>query len=193
MSAGALAWLAFALALLAAWEMVRLARRVSRRGAVAAGDVRALALLTISGIALLGTAGWLLAAKPAATWPAWLAIGVAVGVIVAGWRRASRDVSSDEAEAARLNDPVYALLRREVTRVGQEFERRGYDELQAPAERLSFSRTVDGVEIHFGTEAYDRLPNGDLAFCIDASAKPNATGVQPSYRFYKRPDGSVYY
>lgn len=193
MSAGALAWLAFALALLSAWEMLRLARRVSRRGAVAAGDVRALALLTVCGIALLGSAGWLLAAKPAATWPAWLAMGLALGVILAGWRRALRGVSGDEAEAARLDDPVCALLRREVTRAGQEFERRSYDELQAPAERLSFSRTVDGVEIHFGAEAYARLSNGDLAFCVDASAKPGATGVQPSYRFFKRPDGSVYH
>jgi hypothetical protein len=65
-----LAWLAFALAALVAWEVVRLARAVSRRGAVRSGDVQALALLTVSGIALLAAAGWLLAAKPDAAWPA---------------------------------------------------------------------------------------------------------------------------
>jgi hypothetical protein len=188
-----LAWLAFALATLVAWEVVRLARAVSRRGAVRSGDVQALALLTVSGIALLAAAGWLLAAKPAAAWPAWIAVGLAAGVVIARWRRSLHEASSDEAEIARLSDPAYALLRREVTRVGREFERRGYDELQAPAERLSFSRTVDGVEIHFSAEACDRLPNGDLAFCVDASAKPDAAGVQPSYRFFKRRDGSVYY
>jgi hypothetical protein len=123
----------------------------------------------------------------------WLALAIAaVAGVSLAWRKL-RALSSEEAEAARRRDPVYALLRRELDRIGPEFEARPYDALCAGAEALSFSRTVDGVEIHFSAEAFDQLPNGDMAFCIDASARPNRTGVQPSYRFFKRRDGSVYH
>ncbi len=39
------------------------------------------------------------------------------------------------------------------------------------------------------------IKNGDLGFCIDASANPNPnnTAVQPSYQFYKKQNGEVYY
>jgi hypothetical protein len=90
-------------------------------------------------------------------------------------------------------NPVCRLLRREVNRVGQEFEARPYSDLQQPGEELSFSRMVDGVEISFNAQAFDIKPNGDVGFCIDARAKDVKSGWQPSYQFYKRPDGSVYH
>jgi hypothetical protein len=98
-----------------------------------------------------------------------------------------------EAEARRMKDPIYALLRREVTSVGKEYEGLPYERLLEPAEVLSFSRVIDGVEISFSAEAFHVKQNGDAGFCIDASATPNRTGKQPSYQFYKRKDGSVYY
>ena len=92
-----------------------------------------------------------------------------------------------------MKDPIYALLRREVTNVGKEFERLPYERLLVAAEGLSFSRVIEGVEISFSAEAFDVKPNGDAGFCVDASADPNRTGKQPSYQFYKRKDGTVYY
>ncbi|OGW66695.1 MAG: hypothetical protein A3H49_00355 [Nitrospirae bacterium RIFCSPLOWO2_02_FULL_62_14] len=92
-----------------------------------------------------------------------------------------------------MKDPIYALLRREVTNVGKEFERLPYERLLVAAEVLSFSRVIEGVEISFSAEAFDVKPNGDAGFCVDASADPNRTGKQPSYQFYKRKDGTVYY
>jgi len=100
---------------------------------------------------------------------------------------------ADQAEARRMKDPIYALLRREVSNVGEEFERFPYERLLEPAEALSFSRIVEGVEISFSAGAFHVKPNGDAGFCIDARANPNRTGAQPSYQFYKRKDGSVYY
>jgi hypothetical protein len=90
-------------------------------------------------------------------------------------------------------DPLCRLLRREVTRVGREFEARPYSDLQEPAETLSFSALVEGVEIYFSAEAFVLKQNGDLGFCIDASAKGANAFWQPSYQFCKWPDGSVYH
>jgi hypothetical protein len=46
----------------------------------------------------------------------------------------------------------------------------------------------------FQIDRCDRLPNQDLCICIDAKSKlPTWFGIKPSYRFFKRRDGSVYY
>jgi hypothetical protein len=90
-------------------------------------------------------------------------------------------------------DPLCRLLRREVTRVGQEFESRSYADLQRPAEELSFNRVVEGIEITFSAEAFTLKRDGDIGFCVDARAKGSEGRWQPSYQFYKRPDGSVYH
>ncbi len=90
-------------------------------------------------------------------------------------------------------DPVCQLLRREVTVVGKEFESMAYDRLLDPAETLSLSRIVDGIELTFSAEAYHVKDNGDICFCVDASAKSNRTGWQPSYQLFKRRNGTVYY
>jgi hypothetical protein len=92
-----------------------------------------------------------------------------------------------------MQDPIYQLLRREIERVAKEYEAMSYAALSRPAEELSRAEVVNGIEISFSAEACDVTKNGDICFCIDARAEPNRTGSQPSYRFFKRKDGSVYY
>jgi hypothetical protein len=99
----------------------------------------------------------------------------------------------DRQERKSLTDPVCAALKRAVERVGKEFERRPYDQLLEPAEKLSFSRVVDGIEMHFAAEAFTVNENGDIGFCIDAHTGSKRNGWQPSYQFFKRKDGTVYY
>ena len=53
--------------------------------------------------------------------------------------------SMERSEPHRMKDPVYALLRREVEKVGREFEAMPYERLLEPAEVLSLTRVVDGV------------------------------------------------
>lgn len=96
-------------------------------------------------------------------------------------------------ERRSMQDPIYRLLRREVERVAKEYEAMSYDALLRPAEELSRTVVIDGVAISFSGEATDIKKNGDIYFCIDARAEPNRTGLPPSYRFFKRKDGRVYY
>jgi len=86
-----------------------------------------------------------------------------------------------------------ALMRRALAVVGSEFEQRSYEELTKRAEALSLSREFEGVELSFSAEAYETKANGDLAFCIDAGGVHAFPYADPSYHFYKRKDGSVYY
>ena len=51
--------------------------------------------------------------------------------------------SSAEREARLMIDPIYALLRREVTRVGHLYELKNLSELQRSDEELSFSETIE--------------------------------------------------
>jgi hypothetical protein len=102
------------------------------------------------------------------------------------------DRSWDSRERCCGRDPVCRVLRQEVKRVGREFEALPYERLLKPAS-LSFSRTVDGTEIFFAAEAFQIDRNGDLHFWIDARARGCAPTWQPSYRFVKRKDGSIYY
>jgi hypothetical protein len=103
--------------------------------------------------------------------------------VMAGWRE----------RRARL-ERNRALLRRAADEIGREFEAMSYEELRNPgAEDFDSDRIVDGVRIHYSGEAYRTLANGDLAFNIDVSGLPTRGWAQPSYHFYKRPDGSVYY
>lgn len=88
----------------------------------------------------------------------------------------------------------YQFLRRQVDIEGKKFEEMPYEELLKPAEILSRSRVVDGIKVYFSAEAYNIKENGDIAFCIDAGAHlPTILGIKPSYQFFKRKDGSVYY
>jgi hypothetical protein len=89
----------------------------------------------------------------------------------------------------------FAFLRRVGEIVGREYESMPYEALTKSAEELSTERVVDGVRLFFSAEAYQTKANGDLCFSIDVDARdlPTLLGVRPSYHFYKRPDGTVYY
>ena len=103
--------------------------------------------------------------------------------VMAGWR----------SRRTRL-ERNHALLRRAAEEIGREFEAKSYEELRDHgAEDFDSDRIVDGVRVHYSGEAYRTLANGDLAFNIDVSGLPTRGGARPSYHFYKRPDGSVYY
>ena len=99
-------------------------------------------------------------------------------------------------EPRRLQDPIYALLRREVQLLGQEFEVLPYERLLELDDTLAYrSKVVDGVEICFNTELVTVAKNGDLHVCIDARARAPEwkwRDVLPSYNFKKRKDGTVY-
>jgi hypothetical protein len=103
----------------------------------------------------------------------------------------------DRREPHRLQDPIYALLRREVQVVGRELEALPYERLLEWDDNLAnIDKVVDGVAIHFSTELVSVDKNGDLHICIDASARAPEwkwRGVLPSYNFRKRKDGSVYW
>ena len=103
--------------------------------------------------------------------------------MIAAWRE----------RRARL-ERNHTLLRRAADEIGREFEAKSYEELRDHgAEDFDSERIVDGVRIHYSGEAYRTLANGDLAFNIDVSGLPIRGWRRPSYHFYKRPDGSVYY
>ena len=93
-----------------------------------------------------------------------------------------------------MQDPVYALLRREVDKVGKNLESMPYDDLmrRMDSEEASWDTSVDGVAVSFSAEVFQVKRNGDAGICIDARAEPNRTRWQPSYQFFKRKDGSVY-
>jgi len=86
------------------------------------------------------------------------------------------------------------FLRRVANEVGKEIESWSYETLSRPAEDISFARVIEGVSVSFSVEAYHRNSAGDLHVCVDVDAKiPTLSLVSPSYVFWKRADGSVYY
>ena len=86
------------------------------------------------------------------------------------------------------------VLREVLNQEGMRIEALPYEALRdQAAEVLSFAKTLDGRELHFSLEAYAVKANGDLAVCVDISGLPRRWGIKPSYHFYKRMDGSVYY
>jgi hypothetical protein len=90
-------------------------------------------------------------------------------------------------------DPALRALKHELSTVGTYFESMTYDELNDPDRDHVVTRQVDGMAMTFSGDAYDVRPNGDIAFCIDASIPGRRFSWLPSYRFFKRRDGSVYY
>ena len=87
----------------------------------------------------------------------------------------------------------YNFMRVELNKIGRLFESRPYEELQKRAEELSSEQIINGRKLFFSAEAYRIKENGDLCFCIDCDGLPTAFLPGPSYHFYKRKDGSVYY
>jgi hypothetical protein len=86
------------------------------------------------------------------------------------------------------------FLRRVADDVGKEIAGWSYKTLSLPAEEISFSRVIDGVEVVFSIEAYDRNRAGDIHVCVDVNSSiPTFWWLLPSYVFWKRADESIYY
>jgi hypothetical protein len=102
----------------------------------------------------------------------------------------------DRRERGRMRDPVYALLRREVSRVGQEYEATPYQSLRDMGDALTYREVVvDGMRLTFNAELVNVSRSGDLLVCIDAHAPEHRRFWRswPSYQFHKRPDDSFYH
>lgn len=89
----------------------------------------------------------------------------------------------------------WQLLREECDRVGRQVEQWSYESLnQAAEEQPAIEGWVAGVLVRFQVDCYTTLSNGDLAISVDTyGGLPTLFGMKPSYQFFKRPDGTVYY
>jgi hypothetical protein len=130
----------------------------------------------------------------------WAIIGFIIGVPLLLTRSPlGRWMNNRDArrEPRRLQDPIYAMLRREVQVVGKQLEALPYERLLDFDDSLMYqAKNVDGIEIYFNSNQISVEKNGDLQICTDANAV--APGWQwrdalPSYNFWKRKDGTVYY
>lgn len=99
-------------------------------------------------------------------------------------------VTTNKRQQLRQN---YAILRREVDRLGKEYEQKSYEELLDPAESTEIIRIVDNQKLNFSAEVYHLKKDGTLCFSLDADGLPTMFGIKPSYHFYKRPDNSIFY
>lgn len=100
-------------------------------------------------------------------------------------------LSQEQRQTLRRN---YEILRQEVDKIGREYEQKSYEELLGNVEPTILTvTTAAGVKLTFVAEAYHLQKDGTICFCIDADGLPTICGIKPSYSFYKRPDGSVYY
>jgi hypothetical protein len=92
----------------------------------------------------------------------------------------------------RVRNQVF--LRRLRDEVGTEIEAWPYETLSRPAEEISFTREIDGVTVWFSIEVYERNTVGDIHVCVDVDANlPLFPLASPSYVFWKRLDGTIYY
>jgi hypothetical protein len=86
-------------------------------------------------------------------------------------------------------------LRAVTDRVGAEVASWPYDALDRPAEQQPvLTRTVGTTTVHFAVDCVGTGPDGELEICVDAVGGPATfLGLRPSYRFYKRRDGTVHH
>jgi hypothetical protein len=100
-------------------------------------------------------------------------------------------LSQEQRQALRRN---YEILQQEVDKIGREYEQKSYEELLGKTEPTILTvTTAAGVKLTFVAEAYHLQKDGTICYCIDTDGLPTILGIKPSYNFYKRPDGSVYY
>lgn len=87
------------------------------------------------------------------------------------------------------------LLRRAANTVGKEIEEWSYEKLSKPAEEISFIREFENVKVSFSVEGYEKNEKGDLHLCVDVDARiPTFPYIKkPSYVFWKKQDGNIYY
>jgi hypothetical protein len=99
-------------------------------------------------------------------------------------------LSQEQRQTFRKN---YEIIQQEVEKIGREYEQKSYEELLHSTEQGFIVTTAEGLKINCSAEAYDKQKDGTICFCIDADGLPTIFSIKPSYHFYKRPDGSVYY
>ncbi|MEA5508675.1 hypothetical protein VB715_02750 [Crocosphaera sp. UHCC 0190] len=87
----------------------------------------------------------------------------------------------------------YQILQEEVNKIGEKYEQKSYQELLNSEENNIIITIADHLEISFFVQVYNVQKDGTLCICIDANGLPTLFSIKPSYQFYKRPDGSVYY
>ncbi|MDJ0844151.1 hypothetical protein [Crocosphaera sp.] len=87
----------------------------------------------------------------------------------------------------------YQILWREAEKIGQEYEQKSYMEiLSSPAKTIIINLSEE-QQISCSINAYHVQKNGTVEVSIDADGLPTILGIKPSYHFYKKPDGSIYY
>lgn len=87
----------------------------------------------------------------------------------------------------------YQILWRESEKIGQEYEQKSYMEiLSSPAKTIIINLSEE-QQISCSIDAYHVQKNGTVEVSIDANGLPTIFGIKPSYHFYKKPDGSIYY
>ncbi|MGB5596183.1 MAG: hypothetical protein WBM32_00475 [Crocosphaera sp.] len=86
----------------------------------------------------------------------------------------------------------YQFLQQEVEKFGKVYEQKSYEEILYSEAKTVIVKSEKG-EISCSIEAYHIQKNGTIAVSIDADGLPTIFGIKPSYHFYKRPDGLVYY
>lgn len=85
------------------------------------------------------------------------------------------------------------FIKRIAVTIAKEYESMPYEVLADTSRPISHQMKVEGVDVNFTAEPRKQM-NGDLLVCMDFYADlPTMMGQKPSHRFYKRPDGSVYY
>ena len=87
----------------------------------------------------------------------------------------------------------YQILKQEVEEFGKDYQEKLYQEILDFPEKNVIIKSVDNSQINCSIEAYHLQKNGTIEVSIDAYGLPTLFGVKPSYHFYKRRDGSVYY
>ncbi len=87
----------------------------------------------------------------------------------------------------------YQMLRQEVEKFGKDYQKKSYEEILSFSDQDVILKSIENAHISCSIEAYHRQKNGTIAVSIDAYGLPTIFGIKPSYHFYKRLDGSVYY
>ncbi|MDJ0579132.1 hypothetical protein [Crocosphaera sp.] len=87
----------------------------------------------------------------------------------------------------------YQILWQEAEKIGKDYEKRSYQEILSSPAKTVIINLADNQQISCSIDAYDVQKNGNVAVSIDAAGLPTILGIKPSYHFYKKPDGSIYY
>jgi hypothetical protein len=89
----------------------------------------------------------------------------------------------------------YQLLQEAAETIGKEYEQKAYEELSGGSlDESDGEFEFKGVKVSYSAYSFNVKRYGDVGFCIDIRAKiPTFLSIKPSYQFYKRKNGNVYY